>query len=136
MVNAPLCNSLYLFLSFLCHPYILTLFVEKFYYFIISSTQYRCVYMPFIPFMLHRINIVVALLCISLYLHCTSTQCKVSYCCGESFGGTFKGVGLYGVAFLHVRTMVNAPLCNSLYLFLSFLCHPYILTIHHHHHHS
>ena len=33
MVNAPLCNSLYLFLSFLCHPYILTIFVENFYYF-------------------------------------------------------------------------------------------------------
>ena len=27
------------------------------------------------------------------------------------------------------RTMVNASLCNSLYLFLSFLCHPYILSI-------
>ena len=33
MVNAPLCNSLYLFLSFLCHPYIFTIFVENFYYF-------------------------------------------------------------------------------------------------------
>ena len=32
MVNAPLCNSLYLFLYLLCHPYILTIFVEKFYY--------------------------------------------------------------------------------------------------------
>ena len=42
---------------------------------------------------------------------------------------TFKGVGLYGATFLHVGTMVNAPLCNSFYLFLSFLCHPYILTI-------
>ena len=41
----------------------------------------------------------------------------------------FKDVGLYGVTFLHVGTMVNAPLCNSLYLFLSSLCHPYILTI-------
>ena len=29
MIEAPLCNSLYLFLSFLCHPYILsTSFVE------------------------------------------------------------------------------------------------------------
>ena len=26
-------NSLYLFLSFLCHPYILSIFVENFYYF-------------------------------------------------------------------------------------------------------
>ena len=42
---------------------------------------------------------------------------------------TFKGVGLYGEIFLHVGAMVNAPLCNSLYLFLSFLCHPYIITI-------
>ena len=45
------------------------------------------------------------------------------------FVPTFKGVGLYGMTFLHVGTMVNAPLRNSLYLFLSFLCHPYILTI-------
>ena len=30
-VNAPLCNSPYLFLSFLCHPYILTIFVDNFY---------------------------------------------------------------------------------------------------------
>ena len=32
---------------------------------------------------------------------------------------------------LNVGTIVNAPLYNSLYLFLSFLpfCHPYILTI-------
>ena len=36
---------------------------------------------------------------------------------------------IYDATFLHVGTMVNAPLCNSLYLFLSFLCHPYILTI-------
>ena len=33
MVDAPLCNSLYLFLYFLCHPYILAIFVENFYYF-------------------------------------------------------------------------------------------------------
>ena len=33
MVNAPLCNSLYLFLYILCHPYILAIFVENFYYF-------------------------------------------------------------------------------------------------------
>ena len=33
MVNAPLCNSLYLFLFILCHPYILTNFVENIYYF-------------------------------------------------------------------------------------------------------
>ena len=42
---------------------------------------------------------------------------------------TFKGVGLYSATFLHVGTMVNAPLCNSLYFFLYFLCHPYTLTI-------
>ena len=42
---------------------------------------------------------------------------------------TFKDVGLYGATFLHVGAMVNAPLCNSLYLFLYFLCHPYILAI-------
>ena len=35
MVDAPLCNSLYLFLYFLCHPYILAIFVENFYYFFI-----------------------------------------------------------------------------------------------------
>ena len=29
MVNVPLCNNLYLFLSILCHPYILTIFVEN-----------------------------------------------------------------------------------------------------------
>ena len=29
MVNSPLCNILYLFLCFLCHPYILTIFVEN-----------------------------------------------------------------------------------------------------------
>ena len=33
MVDAPLCNSLYLFLCYLYHPYILTIFVENFYYF-------------------------------------------------------------------------------------------------------
>ena len=33
MVNAELCSSLYLFPSFLCHPYILTILVENFYYF-------------------------------------------------------------------------------------------------------
>ena len=38
---------------------------------------------------------------------------------------TFKGAGLYGAIFLHVGTMVNAPLSNSFYLFLSSLCHPY-----------
>ena len=32
MVNAPLCNSLYLFLSFLCYSYILAIFAENFYY--------------------------------------------------------------------------------------------------------
>ena len=37
MVNVPLCNSLYLFLSFLCHPYILTIFVEKFSLFLVSA---------------------------------------------------------------------------------------------------
>ena len=37
---------------------------------------------------------------------------------------TFKGVGLYGVTFLHVRTMGNAPLCNRFYLFLSFYAIP------------
>ena len=42
---------------------------------------------------------------------------------------TFKGVGLYSVTFLHVRTMVNAPLCCSFYLFLYFLpfLHLYIV---------
>ena len=45
---------------------------------------------------------------------------------------TFKGVGLYSVTFLHVGTMVNAPLCNSLDLFLSFsivLLHSGILCL-------
>ena len=37
MVDAPLCNSLYLFLYFLCHPYILAIFVEIF---IISIIHY------------------------------------------------------------------------------------------------
>ena len=41
---------------------------------------------------------------------------------------TLKEIGLHGATFLHVGTIVNAPPCNSLYLFLSFLCHPYILT--------
>ena len=35
-------------------------------------------------------------------------------------------VGLCGATSLYVGTMVNAPLCNSLYLFLYFLCHPYV----------
>ena len=42
---------------------------------------------------------------------------------------TCKNVAPYSPTSLNVGTMVNAPQCNSLYLFLSFLCHPYILTI-------
>ena len=42
---------------------------------------------------------------------------------------TCKNVAPYSPTPLNVGTMVNAPLCNSLHLFLSFLCHPYILTI-------
>ena len=42
---------------------------------------------------------------------------------------TCKNVAPYSPTPLNVGRMVNAPLCNSLYLFLSFLCHPYILTI-------
>ena len=42
---------------------------------------------------------------------------------------TCKNVALYSPTPLNVGTMVNAPLYNSLYFFLSFLCHPYILTI-------
>ena len=34
-----------------------------------------------------------------------------------------------GAIFLHAGTMVNAPLCNNLYLFRYFLSHPYILPI-------
>ena len=33
-----------------------------------------------------------------------------------------------GATFLHVGSIVNASL-RSIYLFLSFLCHPYILVI-------
>ena len=40
---------------------------------------------------------------------------------------TCKNVAPYSPTPLNVGTMVNAPLCDS--LFLSFLCHPYILTI-------
>ena len=42
---------------------------------------------------------------------------------------TCKNVAPYSPTSLNVGTMVNAPLCNSLYLFLYFLCHPYILAI-------
>ena len=42
---------------------------------------------------------------------------------------TFKGAAPYSVTFLHVGTMVNVPLCNSLHLFCPFLSHPDILTI-------
>ena len=42
---------------------------------------------------------------------------------------TCKNVAPYSPTSLNVGTIVNAPLCNSLFLFLSFLCHPYILTI-------
>ena len=35
----------------------------------------------------------------------------------------------YSTISLNVGTMVNVPLCNSLYLFLFILCHPYILYI-------
>ena len=42
---------------------------------------------------------------------------------------TCKNVTPYSPTPLNVGTMVNAPLCNSLYLFLYFLCHPYILAI-------
>ena len=41
---------------------------------------------------------------------------------------TCKNVAPYSPTPLNVGTMVNAPLRNSLYLFMSFLCHPYILT--------
>ena len=39
---------------------------------------------------------------------------------------TCKNVAPYSLTSLNVGTMVNAPLRNSLYLFLPFLCHPYI----------
>ena len=42
---------------------------------------------------------------------------------------TCKNVAPYSPTSLNVGTMVNAELCNSLYMFLSFLCHLYILTI-------
>ena len=42
---------------------------------------------------------------------------------------TCKNVAPYSPTPLIVGTIVNAPLCNSLYLFLSFLCHPNTLTI-------
>ena len=42
---------------------------------------------------------------------------------------TCKNVTPYSPTPLNVGTMVNAPLCNNLYLFLSFLCHHYILSI-------
>ena len=42
---------------------------------------------------------------------------------------TCKNVAPYSPTSLNVGTMVNAPLCNSLYLFLYFLCHSYILAI-------
>ena len=42
---------------------------------------------------------------------------------------TCKNVAPYSPTPLNVGTMVNAPLCNSLYSFLYFLCHPYILAI-------
>ena len=42
---------------------------------------------------------------------------------------TFKDVAPYSRTSLNVGTKVNAPLCNSIYLFLSFLWHPYILTV-------
>ena len=42
---------------------------------------------------------------------------------------TCKNVAPYSRTSLNVGTMVNVPLCNSLYLFLTFLCHHYILTI-------
>ena len=42
MVNAPLCNSLYLFLYFLCHPYILAIFVENCYYILVSVLFMVC----------------------------------------------------------------------------------------------
>ena len=38
-------------------------------------------------------------------------------------------VALYSPTSLNVGAMVNASLCNSLYFFLYFLCHPYILSI-------
>ena len=40
---------------------------------------------------------------------------------------TYKNVAPYSPTSLNVRTMVNAPLCNNLYLFLSFyaILHPY-----------
>ena len=41
---------------------------------------------------------------------------------------TCKNVALYSPTSLNVGMMVNAPLCNSLYLFLYFLCHPYVLA--------
>ena len=37
-----------------------------------------------------------------------------------------KNVAPYSPTPLHVGIMINAPLCNSLYLFLPFLCHPYL----------
>ena len=42
---------------------------------------------------------------------------------------TCKNVAPYSPTPLNVETMVNGPLCNSFYLFLYFLCHPYILAI-------
>ena len=42
---------------------------------------------------------------------------------------TCKNDAMYSPTPLNVGMRVNAPLCNSLYLFLPILCHPYILTI-------
>ena len=37
-------------------------------------------------------------------------------------------VELYGATVLHVGTLVNTPLCKSICLFVSFLCHSYFLA--------
>ena len=42
---------------------------------------------------------------------------------------TCKNAAPYSLTSLNVGTMVNAPLYNSFYLFLSFSYHPYILPI-------
>ena len=46
-----------------------------------------------------------------------------------NYSPCIQGCGTIGVTFLHVGTMVNAPSYNRLYLFLYFLCHPFVSPI-------
>ena len=53
-------------------------------------------------------------------------QVKLSHSGALTKVFTKKNVAPYNPTPLNVGMMVNAPLCNSLYFFLSFLFHPYI----------